>query len=92
MYPVTVTGRILTCLCALVGASMMGMLVSVLVSRYQQVYDRKMFVHDPEISAAELEERISSQGSRRSSFVSQKLSRRRELSTLSHHLPSISRK
>ena len=44
MYPTTAIGRILTCLCALVGSATMGMLVSVLVDRYQRVYNRKMYV------------------------------------------------
>ncbi|CAF3987870.1 unnamed protein product [Adineta steineri] len=55
MYPITVTGRIIACLCALVGAGMMGMLVSVLVNRYQRVHKRKMYIPDKHITPVELE-------------------------------------
>ena len=54
MCPVTVVGRILTCLAALVGAGMLGMLVSVLVDRYQRVYQRKMYVPEHDIPAIDL--------------------------------------
>ncbi|CAF0875504.1 unnamed protein product [Adineta steineri] len=55
MYPITVAGRIIACLCALVGAGMMGMLVSVLVNRYQRVHKRKMYIPDKHITPVELE-------------------------------------
>lgn len=54
MYPITVIGRIVACLCALVGSGMMGMLVSILVDRYQRVYARKMYVPDCKTPPAEL--------------------------------------
>ena len=34
IFPVLVAGRIIACLCALVGAGMMGMLVSILIEKY----------------------------------------------------------
>jgi hypothetical protein len=43
MYPVTAIGRILTCFSAFVGVATSGMLVSVLVDRYQRIYNRKRF-------------------------------------------------
>ena len=56
MYPVSTIGRIMTCLGAFVGAGMMAMLVSVLVGRYQRVYNRKMFVPDIRNSSLNLNE------------------------------------
>jgi hypothetical protein len=44
LYPITPIGRILSCICALFGAATMGMLISVLVDRYQRVYNRKKFL------------------------------------------------
>ncbi len=44
--PITPIGRIIACLCALFGASMIGMLVSVLVDRYQRVYARKLYKNE----------------------------------------------
>jgi hypothetical protein len=55
MVPITATGRILTCLCALLGAATMGMLVSVLVDRYQRVYNQKMYIPEPDVSAADFD-------------------------------------
>ncbi len=49
MYPITVGGRILTCFCALFGSATMGMLTSVLVDRYQRVFNRKMYLSEQEI-------------------------------------------
>lgn len=49
MAPITVIGRIVACLCALSGASTIGVLVSVLVDRYQRVYARKLYVQDEPI-------------------------------------------
>lgn len=43
IYPITPIGRIIACLCSLFGAAMIGMLVSVLVDRYQRVYARKLY-------------------------------------------------
>lgn len=42
IYTVTVVGRIIACLCALSGAVVLGMLVSVLVERYQRVFNEDM--------------------------------------------------
>ena len=53
MYPITPIGRILSCLCALFGAATMGMLISVLVDRYQRVYKRKKFLPQDETSFIE---------------------------------------
>lgn len=53
MYPITPIGRILSCLCALFGAATMGMLISVLVDRYQRVYKRKKFLPQDEASFIE---------------------------------------
>jgi hypothetical protein len=47
--PITPTGRIISCLCALSGSATIGMLVSVLVDRYQRVYARKLYIYKPEI-------------------------------------------
>jgi len=55
MCPITAVGRVLTCLCALFGAATMGMLVSVLVDRYQRVYNRKMYVLEPERSEVDID-------------------------------------
>ncbi|CAF4372823.1 unnamed protein product, partial [Adineta steineri] len=55
IYPITVAGRIIACLCALVGAGMMGMLVSVLVDKYQRVHKRKMYIPDKHMTSVELE-------------------------------------
>jgi hypothetical protein len=44
--PITVIGRVISCLCALFGAATIGMLVSVLVDRYQRVYSRKLFIKE----------------------------------------------
>jgi hypothetical protein len=49
MFPITPVGRILSCLCALFCAATMGMLVSVLVDRYQRVYNRKKFFAQQEL-------------------------------------------
>ncbi|CAF3564979.1 unnamed protein product [Rotaria sp. Silwood1] len=53
MYPITVIGRILACSCAYFGVATSGMLVSVLVDRYQRVYNRKKFSPEQIISAAD---------------------------------------
>lgn len=46
MAPITAVGRCLSSLCALFGAATIGMLVSVLVDRYQRVYSRKLYLAD----------------------------------------------
>lgn len=94
MYPVTPIGRILTCLCAFVGAGMMGMLISILVDRYQRVYNRKMFVPQDEIPSFEFKRfRSVSRGEIEAKESSHKTSRRQIISTVvSHHLSSIPRR
>ncbi|CAF1118536.1 unnamed protein product [Adineta steineri] len=47
--PITPIGRILACFCALFGAATIGMLVSVLVDRYQRVYVRKLYYQEEAI-------------------------------------------
>ncbi len=44
--PITPIGRIISCLCALFGAATIGMLVSVLVDRYQRVFARKLYINE----------------------------------------------
>ncbi|CAF0834132.1 unnamed protein product [Adineta ricciae] len=47
--PITPIGRVIACFCALFGAATIGMLVSVLVDRYQRVYVRKLYSQEEEI-------------------------------------------
>ncbi|UJR30486.1 hypothetical protein I4U23_018019 [Adineta vaga] len=47
--PMTPVGRIIACLCALFGAATIGMLVSVLVDRYQRVFVRKLYFQEEQI-------------------------------------------
>lgn len=42
IYTVTASGRIIACLCALCGAAMIGIFVSVFVDRYQRVFNEDM--------------------------------------------------
>ena len=44
--PITPIGRIIASLCALFGAATVGMLVSVLVERYQRVFTRKLYINE----------------------------------------------
>jgi len=55
MCPITAIGRIIACLCGLSGAATVGMLVSVLVDRYQRVYNRKMYISEPEMSEVDFD-------------------------------------
>ncbi len=55
MVPITAAGRTIACLLALCGAATVGMLVSVLVDRYQRVYNRKMYISEPEMSSIDLD-------------------------------------
>jgi len=94
MYPVTAIGRIITCLCAFVGAGMMGMLVSVLVDRYQRVYNRKMYVPQHEIPSVEFSRFRSSENNANdhtdTKISSRKTSRRQQLSSIvSDRLSSV---
>ena len=94
MYPVTAVGRVLTCLCAFVGAGMVGMLISILVDRYQRVYNRKMYVPQDEIPTVEFKRFRSlpnDDGDTKES--SYKPGQRQIISSiLSHHLSSIPRR
>ena len=47
--PNTPAGRVIACLCALSGAGTIAMLVSVLVDRYQRVFNRKLYVEPVQI-------------------------------------------
>lgn len=76
MYPVSVAGRIITCFCALFGPVTMGMLVSVIVDRYQRVYNRKMYITEPDISPADLDGLSLSGESHRSIFTPQNMFRK----------------
>ena len=49
VIPITPIGRIAACLCALSGSATIGVLVSVLVDRYQRVFARKLFVNEAPI-------------------------------------------
>lgn len=42
----TPIGRIIGCLCALFGVTTIGMLVSIMVDRYQRVYAQKLYFHE----------------------------------------------
>jgi hypothetical protein len=46
IVPITPIGRVIACLCALFGSATIGMLVSVLVDRYQRVYSRKLLIKE----------------------------------------------
>ncbi|CAF4342568.1 unnamed protein product [Rotaria sp. Silwood2] len=53
IYPITVAGGIIASLCALSGAAIIGMFVSVLVDRYQRVFNRKMYSSCQQMSSNE---------------------------------------
>lgn len=46
MYPITVAGRVMAAICALCGTATSGILVSVLVERYQRIYTRRLYVQE----------------------------------------------
>jgi hypothetical protein len=93
MYPVTVIGRIFTCLCAFVGAGMMGMLVSVLVNRYQRVHNRKMYIPEQKVSSVEFHRLSNSENDTETGFTSRKSSRIRQMSSsVSRRLSLVQRK
>ncbi|CAF0998081.1 unnamed protein product [Adineta ricciae] len=56
IYPITPLGRVIACLCSLFGAATIGMLVSVLVDRYQRVYARKLYINDEIVKFEDLSE------------------------------------
>lgn len=88
MYPVSVAGRIIACLCALVGAGMMGMLVSILVEKYQRVHKRKMYVPKLEVQSPELDRLMNLEnGQRRCPSIWEKFKpNSRRISTQSHRI------
>lgn len=49
LAPVTVGGRIIACFCALSGTGTIAMLTSVIVDRYQRVYNRRMYIKPEKI-------------------------------------------
>jgi hypothetical protein len=49
LTPVTVGGRIIACFCALSGIGTIAMLTSVIVDRYQRVYNRRMYIKPEKI-------------------------------------------
>ncbi|CAF4457353.1 unnamed protein product, partial [Rotaria sp. Silwood2] len=71
MYPITVTGRIFACTCAYFGVATGGILVSILVDRYQRVYNRKKFYPEQIISAVDPNE---SEHEEKQEFINRKLS------------------
>jgi hypothetical protein len=71
MYPITAIGRVLACVCALLGVAIGGMLVSVLVDRYQRVYNRKQFFPEQIISAIDSS---ASEHDDKQDFINRKLS------------------
>ncbi|CAF1135541.1 unnamed protein product [Rotaria sordida] len=46
MYPITTAGRMIACGCALAGAAIIGMLVSVIVDHYQRAFNRKTLYNE----------------------------------------------
>ncbi|CAF1491497.1 unnamed protein product, partial [Rotaria sordida] len=52
--PITPTGRVIACLCGLCGATTIGMLVSILVDRYQRVFARKLYINEDIIDLHDL--------------------------------------
>lgn len=90
MCPTTAAGRIITCLCALCGPATMGMLISVLVDRYQRVYNRKMYIQEDDVSNVDLDIMASSDDEVKSSTSSRRTLRRQDFSTaISQHLTSF---
>lgn len=49
LAPVTATGRALACVMSVFGITILSMLASVLVDRYQRVYSRKRFFNDENV-------------------------------------------
>ena len=83
MYPVSVIGRIISCLCAVLGTVTTGMLVSVLVDRYQRIYSRKRFYPEqivPKINGSD------SEHDQKEDFIRKKLSGLRHNSSTAPNL------
>ncbi|CAM4773530.1 unnamed protein product [Rotaria magnacalcarata] len=82
MYPITFTGRIIASLCALSGAVIIGMFVSVLVDRYQRAFNQKMDSIDQQMSSADTndeERNILEESSSDTQQTDQQLSMRSKL-------------
>lgn len=93
MCPTSALGRVITCLCALSGPATMGMLVSVLVDRYQRVYNRKLYIPEPEVEPVDLENLGNSDDDTNSVFSVPKSGPKRAFSqTFSHSLASLQTK
>jgi hypothetical protein len=93
MYPITPIGRILACFCALFGSATTGMLVSVLVDRYQRVFNRKMYVSEPEIPPVDLDTMSINGDDANSTFSLRKPSLRKNFSgVLLHGLTAFQEK
>ncbi|CAF1075589.1 unnamed protein product [Adineta steineri] len=53
MYPITATGRVFGCACAFFGVATSSILVSVLVDRYQRIYNRRKYFPEQILSVVE---------------------------------------
>ncbi|CAF2101396.1 unnamed protein product [Rotaria magnacalcarata] len=70
VVPITPVGRIVACLCSLCGATTIGMLVSILVDRYQRVFARKLYINEDVIDFQDYSDDENNETeSRRSSMV-----------------------
>ena len=93
MYPVTAVGRLLTCLCALLGSATMGMLTSVLVDRYQRVFNRKMYISEPDVPLAEADVKSDLDDDDKSRTSSGKIHRKARISNgLNNSISSLQQK
>ena len=54
LAPVTVGGRIIACFCALSGTGTIAMLTSVIVDRYQRIYNRRMYIKPKAIRSEDI--------------------------------------
>lgn len=89
MFPITALGRVLACLCALFGAATTGMLVSVLVDRYQRIYNRKKFFPEQILSSGDSDE---TEHLEKEDFIRRKLSGlKKSDSNKAHSFPRPSR-
>ncbi|CAF4296610.1 unnamed protein product, partial [Rotaria sp. Silwood2] len=87
MYPITVIGRILACICAYFGVATSGILVSILVDRYQRVYSRKKIFPEQIISAADPTEREHEE---KQDFINRKLTESNRLLSNKQIVPQTS--
>ncbi|CAF3897505.1 unnamed protein product [Rotaria sordida] len=70
MYPITVLGRVFACACAYFGVATGGILISILVDRYQRVYNRKKFFPEQIIPAVDPNE---SEHDEKQDFINKRL-------------------